>query len=323
MLADELNEFLTAALHMPERRWEQQGVAHLARLRVPDAIFGSRGALLRADVHTLWAQWFLESLCDPEPYLERENKFAFIVSDVAERVRAMLCDVPERESKRMIEVVAMLVDREVERRREARRIASNIDFRHTLIDLSRGQARCWVCGYAFEPWAIDRFLRHQTTVPPMPQFVDLAKPRLVRRDQEIEIDHVVPVFAGGREGDNLRLACGWCNKSKSANMSLYDVTSASETIVHPTLGRLTVPRPFWIVRFLAIHGECEWPGDGGCSKSTKNAELTVCSWHQPGAMNPANLRVTCSEHHALKHAYLIRRELVKPKEPVEPGKNAR
>lgn len=315
MLADELNLFLHAALHAPERRWEHEGVGQLARLRVPDAIFGNRGALLRADVHTLWAQWFLESLCDPEPDIERDRGFAFIVRDVEIRVRELLRGVPERETRRMIDGVAHLVDREIERRRQARRMASNLDFRHTLIDLSGGTPRCWVCGYAFGGQAIDRFLSQRSTVPSLPQFVDIVKPRLVRRDLEIEIDHVVPVAAGGREGDNLRLACGWCNKSKSANRSLYDVTASSETVTHPKLGMLSIPRPFWVVRFLAIQGQCEWAGNGGCSKSSKDTELTICPWHQPGAMNPANIRVTCSEHHALGDAYLVRRGVLQAKTP--------
>jgi hypothetical protein len=308
MLVDELNQFLNAALHAPEKRWDHTGIGHLAFLRVPDAVLGNRGALLRADVNTLWAQWFLESMCDPEPHVEANRGFAFIMHDVASRVRDLLRGVPDRESKRMIEVVARLVDREVERRREARRLGASLNFRHTLIDLSGSQPRCWMCGYPFEGWAIDRFLGQNAVAPSFPHFVDIVKPRLVRRDLEIEVDHVVPVAAGGREGDNLRLSCGWCNKSKSANSSLYDVMSSADAFIHPKLGLLSIPRPFWVVRFLAIHGECEWPGDGGCSKSVKDAELTICPWHKPGAMNPANMRVTCGDHHALGEAYLVQRQ---------------
>ena len=145
----------------------------------------------------------------------------------------------------------------------------------------------------------------------LPAFVDFVKPSgLIVRDHSIEIDHVFPVARGGREGHNLRLICGWCNSAKGDRCSLYDVSSRPIAFCHPRRGRMTVPRPFWVVRLLAIHPTCEWTGPGGCTQSTRTAELTVYGLHTAGSMNPSNLRVTCFEHHPLGHERLVARNCI-------------
>jgi hypothetical protein len=116
---------------------------------------------------------------------------------------------------------------------------------------------------------------------------------------------VLPVAAGGTGGANLRLACGWCNGHKSDNLSLYDQAFNPIIVRHPVLGVVTVPRPFWVVRLLAYRRRCEWSGAGGCTRTTSNAELFIAARREGGAMNPANLTVTCEEHDPFKAIRLV------------------
>ena len=113
--------------------------------------------------------------------------------------------------------------------------------------------------------------------------------------------------AGGEDDENLAFACGWCNSQKGARLTLYDIGADDVVLKHPKLGRISVPRPFWIVRLLAIRGRCEWPG--GCAKTTENSELTVAPRWVRGTMNPMNLQLTCAEHDPLGDNRLVSRKI--------------
>jgi hypothetical protein len=124
------------------------------------------------------------------------------------------------------------------------------------------------------------------------------KPRgLIERDLRIEIDHVFPFSQGGQDEDNLQLACGWCNRHKSAHLSIYDVEGQPRSAGQNSLGISSVPQPFWVVRLLALNRTCEY--QSGCTRSVQTAELTVAAIRESGALNPTNLRVTCREHDPL------------------------
>lgn len=310
MLAGDLAHFLRDTLANPSARWSGAALEHVARLHVPDAILGGRTSLLRADLHTLWAQWFLESICDLEMFAHRNVGYAFIVQEVTRRVPLLLGHVPERDRLALTSEISQLLDREIRRRRGVHRSPIDREQRAQLWEQNSDDPRCWVCGYQFAEWAIDRFLSVESPHDwKLPEFIDFAKPSgLHKRDLSIEVDHVVPVARGGTNDDNLRLICGWCNSAKGARQSLYDVDGIPSTFQHPQRGRMTIPRPFWVVRLLVTHPRCEFSGPGGCDQTSANTELTVCAWHVAGSMNPSNLRVTCSEHHPLGHERLVARE---------------
>lgn len=312
MISDDIIAFLKGAVATPENKWLATALGEIARLHVPDVVLGRRAHLLRADLNMLWAQWFVESICDPEVFVESENGYAFIVRAVMSRLNELVQGAPEAESKDLVRYLAQTVAHEVDRRKQKRRVVLDRDIKGIILDRCGSQPRCWICGYAFTDWAVDRFLGSERRTPPaLPAFVDLAKPSgLLVRDLTIEIDHVLPVNQGGREGPNLRIACGWCNNHKSDRCSLYDVHGLPLIVWHPRRGKLSAPRPFWVVRVLGIRQQCEWPGVGGCSRTTETTELTVCAWNGAGAMNPTNLRVTCWEHHPLEHERLVSRDLV-------------
>ena len=123
------------------------------------------------------------------------------------------------------------------------------------------EPRCWICGYQFEQWAVDRFLRSKSVSnkPSLPLFVDYMRPQGLRaRDFYVETDHVMPIAEGVDEVDNLRLACGWCNAHKGDRTSLYDVGAKPLIVPHMRRGKTSAPRPFWVVRLLATRRRCEW-----------------------------------------------------------------
>ena len=109
----ELVSFLNTLLGEPQDRWDTRGIARVAQLHVPDAILGRRAHLLRADLYLLWAQWFLESVCDMETLVARDLGYAFIVKEVRTRVVMLLSEAPEEERLALTSQISQLVAAEV------------------------------------------------------------------------------------------------------------------------------------------------------------------------------------------------------------------
>ena len=76
------------------------------------------------------------------------------------------------------------------------------DLKLRLWDEAGPEQRCWICGFRFDAQAADEFLGGTGVAPrALPLFMDYLKPRgLKPRDFRIEIDHVMPVSAGGLFG---------------------------------------------------------------------------------------------------------------------------
>ncbi|MFI9633598.1 HNH endonuclease [Nocardia sp. NPDC051929] len=163
--------------------------------------------------------------------------------------------------------------------------------------MNEPEPRCYLCGYCFKDSARDRFLGRPIDRPEPLALVDFVRPRgRTSRDLCIEIDHVTPLAAGGNnEVENLRLACGWCNRVKSSHTNLFDTTSwALGKINHPTLGVVAIPQPLWVLRFVATRGRCESPT--GCSARLANSEIFVAPRRRGGALTPTNLAAFCQRH---------------------------
>lgn len=295
----EISSFLDTTADKLEAFWDVKSLSNIANQRVPDFVMSGRGTLLRADIHILWTQWFIESICDPDILANSSQGYAHIVKTVQKRVPIIFPEIPENERNEITKHIARLVDKEVQRRKERKRLLINLETRKMLWDLHSPEQRCWICGYRFTKWAENKFLGYNNYEEiPLPQFVDYMTLHGIReRDLYIEVDHAVPFSKGGDEEDNLRLACGWCNSHKGDKISLYDVALKPRTLYHPKLGRQSIPNPFWIVRLLSVRRTCEH--EGGCDHTVDDAQLTVFPRHPEGAMNPTNLRVICSEHDPL------------------------
>jgi hypothetical protein len=284
----------------------------LSGLAVPERILGvRRRGLLRADAYIQWSSWFVESLADPRRYIDSSRTYAHVFKDALDAVRTYFHQFTAPEISALAKEVAEQVWQRVRLLRELRsRRSFGREERLNLLDTAGDPARCWICGFAFSGEAVDAFVSGPTRPADLPLFVDVFKPRgLVRRDSEIEIDHVEAWSAGGGEGGNLKLACGWCNRHKSAHCSIYDVSGAVVEAGANPLGIHTLPQKFWAIRLLATVGKCEW--SNGCTSTTQTAELTVEPILRSGAMAPSNIRVVCAEHHWLGPRRLLPPQVVR------------
>jgi hypothetical protein len=275
----------------------------MAARALPDGLLGLRSAILKADINLLWARWFIESVCGPSFKIQAKQGYAFVLGAVREQIDVRFSDYPQEERSGLSRVMARFVLEEANQARQERQVFSRDD-KVALLDAAGTPPRCWICGYEFDQVAIESFLvspQHQS----LRTFVDFMKPRLHQRNYAIEVDHMVPFSIGGGGDTNLAIACGWCNKTKGARLSLYDVQARPLTFLHPKLGITSVPRPFWVVRILALRRRCEY---GTCDRSVSTSELTAVSRNSSGAMNPMNLMVTCADHDRLGAHRLVHRK---------------
>jgi hypothetical protein len=279
-----LHDFLSASLAEPGAPWSREGLRSIARLQVPDRVLGTMGDVLRGDVHRQWASWFLGTICDVDAYARSGTEYAYIFADVLGCIRTTMTELNALEVEELASQTAKLAHAEA-RRRACNRARTPLDraLRQQLVDFAEGKPHCWVCGWRFQPEAIDRFLELSDASPEAPELIDVFKPiGLNRRHLRIEVDHVAPFSRGGADsGDNLRLCCGWCNAHKSDRSSIYEVPGEARTAKGTNPGR-SLPQPFWIVRVLAMEAE-----HGGLSP--RDNELTVALRNPKGAVNPANL----------------------------------
>ena len=307
MLEEEF--FLTIADSPELRRWSPEAVANAARQRVPDIMLGSSRDVLLADVNRQWAGWFIESFGDPRRYVAYADGYPEIYEDVYKNVRERLGSWAEPDRRQLARAVARNIHGRVKREQDkARRVAEDSDTKQLLLDLAGSPPRCWVCGITFEDAAIESFRFGKKFSSCSPPFVDILKPHgLHPSDKMIEIDHLEPYHEGGSRDDNLALACGFCNRYKGGYSSIYDVPGRVRNLKKNIVGVSSLPQPFWVIRYLALIGECQHKD--GCDANKYNSPLTVAPISDTGALNPQNLRVTCYRHDPIRnYRYISYRE---------------
>ncbi len=283
----------------PSSLWRMADLVAMSSRPPPDAMLPHNEPMLRADAYAIWFRWFVEGLCNPLRYVEDETKTIIdVLSDVLARVDAVYPGEPRDERIAFGQKISRRIMLEVERHRQLKRVGASPSIKRDLVDTAGGEPRCWICGFKFSAPALDRFLKRRKGIElELPQFVDVFRPRgIVPRDIGIEVEHIVPVAAGGGGKANLALACGWCNKSKGARTSIYDADGRPPRSAY-ALGAAVwheLPHPFWTVRILATRARCEH--SDGCNATVKNAELFIAPGDPRGAPNPSNLHVYCAEH---------------------------
>jgi hypothetical protein len=302
MELNHIAEFLAGSLGSRKSHWSSEGISAIAGRIVPDGLLGLRSGILRADINLVWARWFAESLCGPSCSNKADAGYAFLFDAIRTQIDQRFGAYSNEERNGLSKIMARFVLEEVGQTQLKRKTISKND-RITMLDFAGETPRCWICGFAFEQPAIDTFLGAARPTL-LRTYVDFAKPRLVSRDYLIEVDHKDPFAEGGGGDDNLALACGWCNKIKGARRSLYDVRTNPLLFDHPRLGATSVPHPFWIVRLIAIRGQCE---EQSCQRKVSNHELTVQPRLEEGAMNPMNIMVTCPVHDRYGEERLVER----------------
>ncbi len=261
---------------------------------------GDQGPLLRGDQYRLWLRWFLEGLVSPHRMAVDPKIGRLEVLELAtKRINALYTTVELDRRKKLAEAVTNHIFATISHLRSAaQRDYATTATRHSLIAAST-PPRCYICGYAFSQEAKDAFLRVKGRAAiKLPPLVDVFRPRgLIERDEKIEIEHVVPVAAGGSGQHNLRLACGWCNKHKSDRVSIYESSFMAPRTLSYRIGSHQLnelPNPFWVIRILALRGKCQHIG--GCTRTVKDAELFVSLADWTGSPNPTNLVVYCEDH---------------------------
>lgn len=311
MHAFEITKFFNAIADVDKRRWDESAVNELASLVVPDDILGPRRLLLRADATLAHARWFLEGLTDYARFEKEETLgFAHLAADFRSSLAAANPDLPADEFDEIVRVLSNVAWTDITGRRAKLRARMSLQMKRDLWFASEPDPRCYLCGFLFTPEARDRFLGRSSVALKTPKLVDFIRPRLKSRDVAIEIDHVHPVAEGGsNELDNLRLACGWCNKVKGRFGSIYDAHTWPVRIAkHPTLGWITAPQPLWLLRVVSIRGRCEHVA--GCLATIENVELYAAPRNIQGSLNPTNVGVYCSLHDPWVHQRFIGASLV-------------
>lgn len=299
MSLDTIRMFISGTSEEAGSYWRKKDLDELSAARLPDIIMARNETVLRADAHSLWFRWFIQGICNPLRYVDDDKKsMAHVMSDTIPRIDHLYPDEPEDERRDLAAGIAKHVMAEVLRRRGIKRTFATKIEKYDLVNDAGGKPRCWVCGYLFSQAAIDKFMGLAPgSVLPLPNFVDVFRPRgIFERDIRIEVEHIVPVAGGGGGKNNLALSCGWCNKSKGANSSLYD-TDVQARRAEFTLSGVRwheLPNPFWVVRLMAIRARCEHPG--GCVETKSTAELFIAPTHHHGSPNPSNLHVYCAKH---------------------------
>lgn len=294
-----LSNYVRTSPDDPATIWQWEHLVESAGKDPPSGVLRRHAEVLRADTYAIWYRWFIEGLCNPLRYVADEKKtIVDVLADTINRVDQIYRDEPEDEREELARLIATRVMREVERHRTIGRTHASASKKQELIDQAPHGPRCWICGYLFEQPAIDKFLRRRRGITlSCPPFVDILRPRgLEPRDIGIEVEHMVPVAGGGGGSDNLAISCGWCNKSKGARTSIYDIGGRAPRSAY-MLGQqawLELPHPFWTVRILATRQRCEHTSS--CPARTTNAELFIAPGDPRGAPNPSNLFVYCQAH---------------------------
>jgi hypothetical protein len=293
---NDISNFIEQSLGDQLIPWIKESVFELSTKTLPDDMYRNRKDLLKADSYLLWAKWFVESLIDVKSQHNTHLTYGVYYKKLHDKISLLFPTKPKENINEITATISAITFKQIEINNNKKRENLSVDKRYELLDVA---SRCWYCGQLFCDGEIDSFLGfNKDIIRTKREFVDYLKPSgMSERDSRIEIEHRYPFCKGGSGGDNLVLACGWCNKNKSSRMSLYDVTSEALAYIHPRLGRVSVPQPFWVIRLISMKRRCEHTG--GCNNDIDNSELTVVPIIADGSANMMNLRVVCPDHEGL------------------------
>jgi hypothetical protein len=306
---DEIN-FLNLSIRA-RRFWDHDDAKKISGYQIPDGILGPRRkTLLRADIAILWSSWFIESLLDPQRYVLEGKNYLHLFADAFHLVSENFSHLTKDERRDFAQVIANELWGRVEiLRRNSSRTSIDRNTRFDLLADAGTNPRCWICGHLFSDPAIKAFEDIKPTNSLPFEFVDVYKPLgLSSVDSTIQIDHVEAWSKGGRDLNNLKLCCAWCNRNKSSHGSIYDVAGTANTANANKYEIFSLPQRFWIVRLIAAVRRCEH--SEGCDATTENSELTVEPINPLGMATPNNLRVVCGDHHYLQQNRLMPRRVV-------------
>lgn len=300
MLSSEIDYFLEEAALNISTVWDISEIYKTSSLNIPDAIYGNQKNVLRSDLRTLLARWFLLSLCDPYVVAKNNEKFPHIYKKVKKSLQTYTSINPEQHIDISFKI-ANYIEKLAYSLKSNRRKRLTLSLKEEILSTYNSNLRCNICGYKFLPSAKDVFLeRKSREILRKPRFIDFVTQKGRNIDDIIiVIDHIKPIsFGGETELDNLQLLCGWCNRHKLDRLNFYDGQTTTKQIKHPKYGLISIPQPFWIVRTLNTITRCE---KTGCDITRRKGELFLVPRYDNGNFNPLNFRVLCKEHDTLQH----------------------
>lgn len=293
---DGILEYIEDAFSSLDNAWDSKSINRNGSILPPEDIFLGDKNLLRNDINLQWLTWFCESICFLHDDLSTKN-----LHDVHSLVRRGLRNIgintDSSDGFSLSKIIALFVSKKLDIIYERKRETATKDRKLELLESAGRFPKCWICNENFSDGAIELFLssgRSGSIV--LPSMIDYMMPRgLIERDLKIEIEHKIPFSKGGgdlKDNDNIALSCGWCNRHKSNFISLYDVGRSGKYYKHRTLGDVSIPEPYWIIRKMALYREC---ADKLCTRGRKN-KLFVDLVNPHGTANPFNIKIVCCDH---------------------------
>jgi hypothetical protein len=285
--------------------WSQTELLETAR-EAPHLRFSRNNEVVQADAALNQAFWRIFALLDPLSVPPSRRNFAVYYSKIKSRL-AEEFNISSLDAAEPSKALATYLHTEMRRLdAEKRRPSISLRIKLELLDLCGEEAYCWYCGHRFNRSALTSFRGDSRggNTPDLPLYLDFTAPRgMQSNDVRIEVDHLYAFSrGGGSDIDNLKLACGWCNRHKSALSILFDAPAYPRRLNHPRLGDVFIPVPFWVVRVLGTRRSCE---SSQCTSDTSVGPLVIAPWNSSGAMVPGNLAVFCEAHDPLANDRLI------------------
>ncbi|WP_295856881.1 HNH endonuclease [uncultured Xylophilus sp.] len=306
MSVDILTSFINSAPVDLASAWAYDSVVAMSAMASPQQLMRDQEPLLRADQNRLWLRWFLDGMVSPHLAASDPLFDTLAIYETSlKKVNELYATVEKSRREALASAITAHVDDVVKKLRATHKRDYASPATRKLLIASTLTPRCYICGFEFSQPAVDAFLKVKGSAAiTVPALLDVFRPRgLVMRDLGIEIDHIVPVASGGSGQNNLRIACGWCNKYKSDKVSLYEAPFLAARTENAFLigphKLFELPNPFWTIRILALRGFCQH--FDGCAHSAKDAEMFVTPVDWKGSPNPTNLTVRCEHHLPFKN----------------------
>jgi|GEM_PF-2200782 len=295
---DELNAYLDRVIPVISDSWRTDALADLAITNPPQGVFTNNSVLCKSDISFVWLSWFIESIYDYN-LADKNVSYGTVFSNVR---RGLIHSGFNDSSPKFTEVsrtISRLVFEYIGKLKGRKRKQPKNDTKEALLEKFDSKPHCWICGYQFKDFAINRYLGTDDNII-LPSTFDFYSPRgLKERDISIEIEHKQPFSSGGGDLDdldNLDLSCGYCNRYKWKFLSLYDVNKGLRTFSHPSLGNVSIPQPYWIIRILALADKCS---HSGCTVKKTKQQLYIDLVNPLGSASPTNLKAVCRKHISL------------------------
>ncbi|MVZ89004.1 hypothetical protein GQF49_00640 [Microbacter sp. ANSKLAB05] len=306
-----LASYISKAVEAESSPWSDLAIRDQSAANFPaDILLGPNSWILKGDIHLAWTKWYVDGLIGAKYGNSPEVNYGDLYMDVKVALREIYPSTTTPDRNKLAKVVANFAWAECQRRRNlSRRRSLSEDERYQLWISSGNEPGCYLCGRRFDLYAEKRFFGEQKGPrSTLPRLLDFTRPAgLASSDLDVEIDHVNPLAKGGdSEVENLRLACGWCNRVKSKVTNFYEIGLRSRGNIKLRTGRsVYLPDPRWVLRLVALTKVCRHVG--GCEASLETTQLFIAPI--PGAieLTPVTGAVYCGAHDPWKDERFVDR----------------